>query len=275
MPLYVGDYLKDTMHLSTEEHGAYMLLLMASWTRGGRFPDDDVVIARLAASDLRAWRRMRPVIAPFFEIEAGEWFHPRVLRELERAHKLSEKRKVVGSLGGKASASKRQANAQAIAQPNAEAIAQAKVGDLLKQKARPSPSQSPTTSVHEPSLPSPLPASGEIGEGDFVAGNLRRGTWEGWKRHLAQKGKGMSPIAEQHNLARLPKMFADLEATVQHSLANNWLNLHAPEDKTTPKVSKLAHRQRIADSIYGSTHDETRSTDDAIDITPQSVRIGT
>ena len=34
MPLSIGDYLKNTQHLSAEEHGAYLLLIMHYWIHG-------------------------------------------------------------------------------------------------------------------------------------------------------------------------------------------------------------------------------------------------
>ena len=38
LPIWIGDYLKETRHLSTEEHGAYLLLLFQYWTRQEAFP---------------------------------------------------------------------------------------------------------------------------------------------------------------------------------------------------------------------------------------------
>ena len=33
MPVYIGDYLRDTQDLSAEEHGVYFLLLMHYWQK--------------------------------------------------------------------------------------------------------------------------------------------------------------------------------------------------------------------------------------------------
>lgn len=90
MPLYVGDYLADTQRLTTEQHGAYLLLLMDYW-RNGPPPDDDAVLATITRLSLQQWRRIRPILEPHFQIQGGRWTHKRVERELAEA--LENKRK--------------------------------------------------------------------------------------------------------------------------------------------------------------------------------------
>ena len=69
MPVYIGDYLADTMHLSTEQHGAYLLLLFHLWRRG-ILHDDDAVLAQITGL-VKRLEHARPVLAEFFEIHEG------------------------------------------------------------------------------------------------------------------------------------------------------------------------------------------------------------
>jgi uncharacterized protein YdaU (DUF1376 family) len=82
MPLFVADYLADTIHLSTMEHGAYLLLLMAMW-RVGPLPDDDAKLAKFARCSGRQWASVKGAIMPMMRAENGLVSHGRL--EAERA----------------------------------------------------------------------------------------------------------------------------------------------------------------------------------------------
>jgi uncharacterized protein YdaU (DUF1376 family) len=101
MPLYVGDYLRDTMHLTTEQHGAYLLLIIVCWTRGGSLPGDDRQLAKITGLSLKAWRAQKEVLGRFFTQADGCWKHGRVTRELERTASLRESRTRAAREGAK------------------------------------------------------------------------------------------------------------------------------------------------------------------------------
>lgn len=84
MPLYIGDYLADTTRLSTEQHGAYLLLLMDYW-RSGPPPNDDLVLSQITKLSPDAWSNAKAMLMQFFSIENNFLVHKRVDTEIEKA----------------------------------------------------------------------------------------------------------------------------------------------------------------------------------------------
>jgi uncharacterized protein YdaU (DUF1376 family) len=118
MPVFIGDYLADTMHLSTEQHGAYLLLLFHLWRRGS-LRDEDAVLAKISGLGESAWSMHRPVLAEFFKIHDGLWQHGRVEKE---------KARVAATKQSKAKKAKLAASSR-WSKGDASSIAQAMLGD--------------------------------------------------------------------------------------------------------------------------------------------------
>jgi len=101
MPLYIGDYLADTGHLSAEQHGIYLLLLMAMWRSGGKLPDDSDQLAVIAKSTGGKWSKNWQVIRPLLrKNRRGFLVQKRLSLELEKAQHLHDVRSEAGSKGG-------------------------------------------------------------------------------------------------------------------------------------------------------------------------------
>jgi len=106
LPLSTDAYLSDTLHLTLEEHGAYLKILMISWrSPNGLMPDDDGRIATMLGITKARWqKKLRPALEPFFTIEGGFFSQKR----LQSERKWVEEKRAKQSEAGKASALKRQ-----------------------------------------------------------------------------------------------------------------------------------------------------------------------
>jgi hypothetical protein len=100
MQLYVADYLADTMHLTTEEHGAYLLLIFNYWQTGKPIPK--VRLARIARVSSDRWLEIEPALSEFFESDGEHWIHLRIERDIEAVHTSPRGKKLPGgdSLSG-------------------------------------------------------------------------------------------------------------------------------------------------------------------------------
>lgn len=201
MPLYVGDYIADTMHLNTEQHGAYLLLLMTAWNRGGKLPSDDVQLALICRADKKAWSKLRDVVLPFFELEDGQYVQRRLLAEYARAVKINDAQKANGAKGG------RPKKTQTETQNKPTGF------DRLNPNETPSPSPKPLTSK-------PIASSSDltvVGTGEELSAAARFAVairaWE--------KNRGKMATVQPHD----PRLQAWADAGVsddQLSLAYEW-----------------------------------------------------
>jgi uncharacterized protein YdaU (DUF1376 family) len=145
MQFYVADYLADTAHLSTLQHGAYMILLMNYWQRGKALPAKDEYLAQICRLSLDQWLEIKPVIAEFFTERKGCWTQKRIEEDLQRVTSKSTKL----SKAGKASAVKRMSNKcsanveQTMIYTEAQAHTEAHTDDREKEKDTP-PSPAPS-----------------------------------------------------------------------------------------------------------------------------------
>jgi len=82
IPLFADAYLADTMHLTTEEHGAYLLMLMAAWRYDDcSLPNDDKKLARIVGLTTRRWMQIRETILDFWTVDEGRISNARLRKE--------------------------------------------------------------------------------------------------------------------------------------------------------------------------------------------------
>ena len=96
LQLYVSDYLADTAHLTAEQHGAYMLLIMNYWQKGRSLDNTSDRLQFVARLSPESWEANKEILAEFFVLEGDTWWHSRIETDLEKVREKSAKASTAG-----------------------------------------------------------------------------------------------------------------------------------------------------------------------------------
>lgn len=184
MPLWIGAYTADTMMLTTLQHGAYLLLLMAYWRERAPLPDDDEALRSIAKMSRQEWTKARPTLAKKFKVAEGVWWHKRVEAEMAaadaRAEKASEKASRAAGARWKKDREHPAGNAPSMP------------GALPEQVHEECPPPSPSSLRSEPSFPSGRKGARKRAEIPPCPDGVTAQTWGDWLALRAKKRAAVS-----------------------------------------------------------------------------------
>ena len=105
LPLFTDALLGDTLHLSTRQFGAYMLMLIVAWrTHDCALPDDDEYLCKITRMDRRTWAADKAVVLAFWKKDDNQkWYQGRLKDE----RKYVEDQRNKNAASGRVSALKR------------------------------------------------------------------------------------------------------------------------------------------------------------------------
>lgn len=242
MPLNITKYLGDTTHLTRDQHGAYLMLLMAYWMRGGPLPAHDGQLAAIVKATRAEWRRLRPVIVEFFTVSNGVWTQKRAEEELGNARRIMETKVNAGRAGGIAARGKsgRKKNSKSNSGEIADEIANPIASELQKNTPY-TKNQEHSSSLRSELNAQALPA--------WIPGDA-------WDSFVEMRRKLRAPLtkkAEEIAVSELKKLRDegnDPRAVLEQSTMKSWRGLfpvkHETRNAAVVNADEVAQREIVA-----------------------------
>lgn len=238
-PFHIGDYLRDTGHLSLVEHGVYTRLLQLYYLNNGplQVTVDDLV-RKLCARTPDEREAVDRILREFFSCCNGVWSHKRADKELEKFKNFTDQqreratRRWSKNADGMPTASKKIPTASEI---DATALPRHSQGNAVT--GMPTKNQEPITSNQEPDTP-PNPrkrgkAAGAAGQAqvDWLAGlpveldvPEFRQRWLEWVEYRRLLKKPLNPLslpAAFREVIRIGGVSVFLQKS-DRAMANGW-----------------------------------------------------
>lgn len=92
LPVITAALIADTVHMTAEQFGAYVRILLAMWAHGAELKDNDSELARIAGVTVKRWHIIRDVVLEPVNCTDGMLHQKRLSATWNEVQKLRVKR---------------------------------------------------------------------------------------------------------------------------------------------------------------------------------------
>jgi len=250
MQLYIADYLADTMHLSAEEHGAYLLLMFNYWQTGKPIPKNR--LAKIARLTNERWADVEPSLQEFFCDNGEEWVHLRIEEDLASVReKLTKK-----SAAGKASVQARRSRKETKQERNLTGV-QTDVEVVFEHDVNTKATNKDTDKDLKTDPPL-NPPRGNRGVKKFDPLDIALPNWISvslWREWVEFRQALRKPIRTEQGangaireLEKFRQQGFSPEQVIRHSIANEYQGLFAPKGVRPETLLRQVNTVSLPDS---------------------------
>ncbi|HFF9065120.1 TPA: DUF1376 domain-containing protein [Escherichia coli] len=254
MQLYIADYLADTMHLSAEEHGAYLLLMFNYWQTGKPIPKNR--LAKIARLTNERWADVEPSLQEFFCDNGEEWVHLRIEEDLASVREKLTKKSAAGKASVQARRSRKEADVQTKQERNLTGV-QTDVEVVFEHDVNTKATNKDTDKdlKTDPPLNPPL---GNRGVKKFDPLDITLPNWISvslWREWVEFRQALRKPIRTEQGangaireLEKFRQQGFSPEQVIRHSIANEYQGLFAPKGVRPETLLRQVNTVSLPDS---------------------------
>ncbi|ENL1775927.1 DUF1376 domain-containing protein [Escherichia coli] len=254
MQLYIADYLADTMHLSAEEHGAYLLLMFNYWQTGKPIPKNR--LAKIARLTNERWADVEPSLQEFFCDNGEEWVHLRIEEDLASVREKLTKKSAAGKASVQARRSRKEADVQTKQEKNLTGV-QTDVEVVFEHDVNTKATNKDTDKDLKTDPPL-NPPRGNRGVKKFDPLDITLPNWISvslWREWVEFRQALRKPIRTEQGangaireLEKFRQQGFSPEQVIRHSIANEYQGLFAPKGVRPETLLRQVNTVSLPDS---------------------------
>lgn len=254
MQLYIADYLADTMHLSAEEHGAYLLLMFNYWQTGKPIPKNR--LAKIARLTNERWADVEPSLQEFFCDNGEEWVHLRIEEDLASVREKLTKKSAAGKASVQARRSRKEADVQTKQERNLTGV-QTDVEVVFEHDVNTKATNKDTDKDLKTDPPL-NPPRGNRGVKKFDPLDIALPNWISvslWREWVEFRQALRKPIRTEQGANRAIRELEKFrqqgfspEQVIRHSIANEYQGLFAPKGVRPETLLRQVNTVSLPDS---------------------------